>query len=1631
MPRHIALRGGLELQRPAVAVEPGRLVDCLNYETGIEDGYAPCAGFERYDGRMSPSNRDIWDFAVDSLSILPLYGQQSKADGLTGERRGVAWSPSGLHLFVLIDEGAAGKVYQWESTRAFDLDYALASATGNSFDCTAQTADPVAFAFSTAGDKLYIASATTVYQYSLGIAFNVTTATYDSVSKDLSASETAIVDIEFSTDGTVLLFVGTANDTVYQWALSAAWDISTAADASKSIAIPAAETAVTALALFESGRRLAVIGETLDEVQLYWLSAADDVATATIDALPLIDVGSEDATPRGLHFDPDGTRFWVLGQAGAAIFAYYRSFVPNEELTWVRGNHSGDLGVVADVTFTQDQTTVRFGYWNIDDEAERFATITGATSGVSFTDDFPGSVFAEKSADLSAQDPNPAYFFIKPDGAKVYMIGGGYTIYQYTLSVAWDIDTFAYDSKSKLVSDQEATPTVFTMSSDGTKLYVVGGTDDVAYQYSLSVAWDISTASYAFKSLTLRNIGAVARDLHFKQDGTELYVVTRGFITQYTLSTAWDLDTASYTTQFNGPAENTYLDQILNIDFDADGLTMYGMGSSNYHEEIVAWPLATAWDISSAKPIELGVLDVGNEGETVPLVLQMTSDYIYVLGTFIRTIHQYRRNPATVWTALVDVATDASDYFDQLAAVAAVYRSAITPVPGSGHTLAQKWYRGALYAIRSLYRFEFMDGYGPLRPEHGQHIVLWDGQGNNVYGDEGIVHETEVRLDAFNQGRAEGVMTVEPLNNSFAIDVPLAPVAAGRRTNYVLALSELRFSSGSTEPAQGETLTGATSTETCIVYRVELQSGEWADGDAAGRIFVHTVSGPWTSGENVDRGATPNLLTMDDMIYSPSDSTDPDPIDGTLVNYVRDSDEPEPKAGLYRSSRSGWQKVDMGWEIRFDTGTNEPNAVQFGADTDTQTAVASDWLVADTVRNTYLAWAASAGSVVDAVAASGGAYAYIDSDVGLYNLEQPEYMFAAYGFGFEDVVPDGARIVGVEIEITAKNAAAATEDAALMDVQPYLNDADAEFEYGFFDNIIPQRQALGELTAAFVAYPFGGENDLWNTTISLDTVRNANFGCKFRIEWDAGTIGDNMQVDLVRMRVHYVEQGSLLHFYDTVALADFTTARLVHLHVEDGDWATNDAEGVMWVYDLLKKQIPRANIEIRDAAGGAGNLIGNLIGNERRVALAGKALLEASASKYELIAENVYARDDLEAIYGCSGAAPAFSYDGFYLRQIRSGLSPDLDKPRHLDLFQFRLWLGYGFGEAAISVAGNPLSFDGTLNAVATGFGRPVRGFARLTGKTMGVITDKITYAVTVEGADFDQQIFAPEIGAIEYTILETGISAMYADPRGITTPSATDAYGDFQVGRLSEAAHRWLLPRLQSKGVGIGPPRDRRVVAAQVAQAKSQFRLYFADGYRLTLTLAREAPELTLQRLYIDGDDTRYLRIHSTESELDGDGEDRLFFCVEDHVDYNHDPDTLGYVYAEDAGVSFDGSSYLRFIELAPLPGNDISQSDSYQPFHLYGRAHAYAALGITTSKDLEHPAARADTSEDERSTVRLGAADNAAAAEPDEYFDKFRITRRARTLGIRLEATSDRELPHLLTLLTPVDERSGRPER
>ena len=270
-----------------------------------------------------------------------------------------------------------------------------------------------------------------------------------------------------------------------------------------------------------------------------------------------------------------------------------------------------------------------------------FAANTGIT----------GWVYSGKTVSVAGQETGPQGLFIGSNGTKMYVCGStGDDVNEYTLGTAWDVSTATFTAVSTGVTQDTAPNDVF-FKDDGLTMFMLGGTNDTVYQYTLSVAWDITTATYASKSFSVTTQEATPTGMWFKPDGTTMYITgtTNDTVYQYTLSTPWDISTASYASiSFSVASQETAPSQV---NLSADGTKMWLLGTNT--DRINEYTLGTAWDISTATFVNN--IYVGFQ-ETTPngLFIDSTAaNRVYVVGSGTDAVYQY--NTAT---NTIDATTD-------------------------------------------------------------------------------------------------------------------------------------------------------------------------------------------------------------------------------------------------------------------------------------------------------------------------------------------------------------------------------------------------------------------------------------------------------------------------------------------------------------------------------------------------------------------------------------------------------------------------------------------------------------------------------------------------------------------------------------------------------------------------------------------------------------------------------------------------------------------------------------------------------------------------------------------------------------------------------------------------------------
>lgn len=253
------------------------------------------------------------------------------------------------------------------------------------------------------------------------IGYNLADASYDSVSFSVASQESAVSGIFFKTDGTKMFICGSTGDDVNEYALSTAFDVSTASY-TQNFSVSSQEASPDDLTFKPDGTKMYIVGTSGDDINEYDLSTAWDVSTASY--VQNFSVSAKETSPRGIVFNNDGTKVFITGTGSKQVHEYGLTTAYDISTASFTASSSLSLNNVSGIQFNSDGTKMFISDY--------------------FSDD----------------------------------------VRQYSLSTGFDISTASYDSVAFSVSSQDTVPTGLFFGNSGTKMYVLGNTNDTVFQYS-------------------------------------------------------------------------------------------------------------------------------------------------------------------------------------------------------------------------------------------------------------------------------------------------------------------------------------------------------------------------------------------------------------------------------------------------------------------------------------------------------------------------------------------------------------------------------------------------------------------------------------------------------------------------------------------------------------------------------------------------------------------------------------------------------------------------------------------------------------------------------------------------------------------------------------------------------------------------------------------------------------------------------------------------------------------------------------------------------------------------------------------------------------------------------------------
>ncbi|NJM93733.1 MAG: hypothetical protein HC842_02905, partial [Cytophagales bacterium] len=285
-----------------------------------------------------------WKFLSGDMDLVRIYRHTSSAiDTSTHLLTTVAYDPMDTfyvdHTAPIADSlwytvvgvdlaGQAGELSPLDSvfipqpvfTYAMPIDLGSGSYY-TAYSVTPLETSPTGVALSRDGSRMFVIGydSDQVREYLLGTPFDVSSASFNAY-LSVGAQEAFAGDMVFDPSGTRLFIIGDQNNSVIEYRLGAAYELSTASYTGRSYSVAGQDGGPLALAFKPDGMRMYVLGNGGNSVYTYQLSQGFDITTATY--VSALDVSAQEGEPQGLAFNAHGTRMLLVGSGFDQVRAY-------------------------------------------------------------------------------------------------------------------------------------------------------------------------------------------------------------------------------------------------------------------------------------------------------------------------------------------------------------------------------------------------------------------------------------------------------------------------------------------------------------------------------------------------------------------------------------------------------------------------------------------------------------------------------------------------------------------------------------------------------------------------------------------------------------------------------------------------------------------------------------------------------------------------------------------------------------------------------------------------------------------------------------------------------------------------------------------------------------------------------------------------------------------------------------------------------------------------------------------------------------------------------------------------------------------------------------------------------------
>lgn len=339
-------------------------------------------------------------------------------------------------------------------------------------------------------------------------------------------------------------------------------------------------------------------------------------------------------------------------------------------------------------------------------------------------------------------------------------------------------------------------------------------------------------------------------------------------------------------------------------------------------------------------------------------------------------------------------------------------------------------------------------------------------------------------------------------------------------------------------------------------------------------------------------------------------------------------------------------------------------------------------------------------------------------------------------------------------------------------------------------------------------------------------------------------------------------------------------------------------------------------------------------GVQRATATAGTtAITIAPGGRVEVVSASLSGNLTSPKLYGADGVGRGFEFDGTTYVPIRvTGLSDAVDRPQHVAVHKNYLFFSFGNSVQNSGIAA-PHVWTPVFGANEVALPEDVTGMLSLpSGDATAalLITSRnntfILYGNTPVASGLSS--YDRGAGAAKWS-LQPMSDVYMLDDKGAAQLQQSDKFGNFETGTLTFTIQPWVDER-------VG-----RLTASGLSRSRSQYRLFYDDGFGLYLTIVNGRPKGAMPVYFPN-------RVNVwCEADLSS-GQTLSFFGSGDD----------GFVYQMDTGPDFDGASVPAYLTLNFNPQGSARVLKRYRraSLEMQGAGFALLDVGFLLAYDSVH---------------------------------------------------------------------------